>query len=120
LLFEPKIARGKVRRRGSGGSSGDDGGDGWDHFDPWHGGLGGDSGAGDGNNGGYWSNWDSSGGNDPFQHTIFECMWLWQVLCVASMLRSAYFMACPQQHMNQEAPSSVADLVMPSPVAMAC
>jgi hypothetical protein len=87
-------SRSKTRRRrsGSGGGDGDDSDFGADWpFNSWslYFGNGGSS-NGSGGSGGWSHNWGSAD-DDAFQQAIFHFMWLWQVLCAASLLRSLYF-----------------------------
>lgn len=114
LRFAPALTQGKLRRRrrGSGSGSDDDCGSSWDD-EAWQRLWSGDyngSGGGNGSNG--WGGGWGSGGRDPFHRALFEWLWVWQLVCVASMLQSWYFMLFPQQAMAElDATPDAAELV---------
>lgn len=106
------VTRRKGKRRRSGGSSGsDDSGEeeGWP-YDPYSlnwggpgdtGGFGGFSGGsggsygrgGSNNNGPYMfrcSEWDF------FGNTLYEGMWVWQLICAVSLMQALHFLLCPK------------------------
>lgn len=118
LRFAPASTKGKLRRRrhGSGSGSDDDeagDGHGWHWHDDaaweqlWLNDF--DSNNNNNNNNGYnggggsggWG-WSSSSSGDGFHQALQEWLWLWQLLCAASMLQSWYFLLFPRQVMPLE------------------
>lgn len=124
LRFESSLARSRCRRRRKGnrggsmsGEGGDWGREVWDESF-WAGG-GGDGGSG--SNGGGGSGWGSDGcGDHSFHRVLFECMWLWQLICGMSMLQSCYFMMFRQQDITQFGPHAGPANIMPARVAVTC
>lgn len=116
-------SRSKTRRsrRGSSGGDGDTGDDDlsidWP-FESWHGLYfnGGDGKDGSGGGGGWHHNWGSSGG-DAFQPAVYHGVWLWQLLCAASLVRSLYFLLFTETVVRVDAAAGAVDLPH---AAMAC
>lgn len=116
-------SRSRTRRRRRGSSGGDDeaGDEDWSidwPFEGWHGLYydGGDGKDGSGGGGGWHHNWDSSGG-DAFKPAVYHGVWLWQVLCAASLVRSLYFLLFSETVVRVDAAAGAADLPH---AAMAC
>lgn len=70
-----------------------------------------------GNGGGSWhhGNWGSS--DDAFHNAVYHGIWLWQLLCAASLLRSLYFLLFADTVVSVDAATAAANLHQ---VAMAC
>jgi hypothetical protein len=117
LRFAPAATKGKLRRRrrGSGSGGDDDAGEGYGWH--WHDDAAWEQlwlndfnsnnnnnnyngGGGSGGSGGW--GWSSSSSGDGFQRALQEWLWVWQLLCAASMLQSWYFLLFPRQMMPLE------------------
>lgn len=102
--------KGKRRRSGGGGGSDDSGDDDNWQYDPYSlnwggpgdtGGFGGFKGGG-GGSGGSGGRGGSSGPYsfncsewDFFGNTLYEGMWVWQLLCAMSLMQALHFLLCP-------------------------
>jgi hypothetical protein len=137
-----QASRRKLRRRRSGSGSGsddDDAGSGssgsgfcsdsadaWSSFDTlqrlqrlYYGDGGGSSGGG---GGGSWRHGGGSdGGGDAWQRLAYNSLWVWQVLCAASLAQSWWFVLFPAAGaVAQPVDAATSRAARAAPVALAC
>eukprot|EP00877_Chromochloris_zofingiensis_P013981 jgi/Chrzof1/8837/Cz03g26030.t1 len=115
LSFAAAVTKSKLRRkrrRGGSGDGSDSGEDSWDgpNWDGWdgRGDSGGYGGWGGSNSWGY-GNWDGG----FFHRAVYDGLWVWQLLCAASLFQTVHFMICPKPASQQADSAAVG-----SPVAI--